>query len=293
MINTIVRLFDSAATAQTVVRQLGDKGLARDEIVLIEKDGKDGRDKTSDADDLIERLHGLGVPEDAARLYGDGVREGKTLVAARVSDIMIDPVMDIMNNSEAVNVQAVDVNEQTPPYRQRNSNQPARPSGRADTPDSERTAEFTPVRPDQNFDHHLGSQEVALPIVEERLEVGKRVVQRGGIRVNSRVIETPVEETVQLREEHINVERRTVDRPVSEADLAAFKESTIEFTETAEEVVITKHARVVEEVIVSKVVKEHAETVRDTVRRTDVEVEELGTESAKSDKAKSAGGSGS
>ncbi len=293
MINTIVRLFDSATTAQTVVRQLGDKGLARDEIVLIEKDGKDGRDITSDGDELIERLHGLGVPEDAARLYGDGVREGKTLVAARVSDSMIDPVMDIMNNSEAVDVQAVDVNEQTPPYQQHKSNQPARPGGRADTPDAERTAEFTPVRPEQNFDHHLGSQEVALPIVEERLEVGKRVVQRGGIRVNSRVIETPVEETVQLREEHFNVERRTVDRPVSEADLAAFKESTIEFTETAEEVVITKHARVVEEVIVSKVVKEHAETVRDTVRRTDVEVEELGTESAKSDKAKSAGGSGS
>jgi hypothetical protein len=75
------------------------------------------------------------------------------------------------------------------------------------------------------------------------------------------------------------VERRLVDRPATERDLAAFKEDTIEVTETHEEAVATKQARVVEEVVIDRDVQEHTETVRDTVRRTEVDVEPLGKES--------------
>jgi uncharacterized protein (TIGR02271 family) len=121
-----------------------------------------------------------------------------------------------------------------------------------------------------------GSQgEYTLPVIEEELSVGKRTVERGGVRVYSRVTETPVEETVQLREEHVTVERRPVNRAVTDADVSAFKEGTIEVTETAEEAVVAKQARVVEEVVVGKQVEERTETVRDTVRRTDVEVEQI------------------
>jgi hypothetical protein len=88
--------------------------------------------------------------------------------------------------------------------------------------------------------------------------------------------ETPVEETVNLREERINVERRPVDRPASEADFAAFQEGTIELTEISEEAVIQKQARVVEEVEVGKQVGQRDETIRDTVRKTDVDVEPMG-----------------
>src|SRR5437764_3366736 len=59
-----------------------------------------------------------------------------------------------------------------------------------------------------------GSQQrdsAAIPVVEEQLKVGKREVQRGGVRVFSRVVETPVNESVNLREEHVNVERRPVN----------------------------------------------------------------------------------
>ncbi len=78
-----------------------------------------------------------------------------------------------------------------------------------------------------------------------------------------------------MREEHVTVERRPVNRAVSDADVSAFKEGTIEVTETAEEAVVAKQARVVEEVVVGKQVEERTETVRDTVRRTDVEVEQI------------------
>ena len=124
----------------------------------------------------------------------------------------------------------------------------------------------------------LNENEVALPVIEEELQVGKREVQRGGVRVYSHVTETPVEETVQLHEEHVNVERRPVDRPLTAADSAAFKEENFELRETAEEAVISKQARVVEEVVVGKTATDRTETVRDTVRRTDVEVEQLDTQ---------------
>ncbi len=119
-------------------------------------------------------------------------------------------------------------------------------------------------------------------VVEEELSVGKRKVATGGVRVTSSVVETPVEETVTLREEEVSAERRRVDRKLSprEAD-AAFEEKTLEMTETAEEVEVSKEARVVGEVSIGKQVKEREQTVRDTVRRTDVEVEEIKTGSRK------------
>jgi len=105
-------------------------------------------------------------------------------------------------------------------------------------------------------------------------------VRRGGVRLYTRVIETPVEKEVQLREEHVHIERYPVERPATEADLAAITDRTIEVTATAEEPVVSRQARVVEEVVVSKDVEERTETVRDTVRRMDVAVEPVGAEAA-------------
>lgn len=121
--------------------------------------------------------------------------------------------------------------------------------------------------------------EVVLPVIEEQLRLGKRTVEKGAARVQTSVTEVPVEESVTLREEHVTVERRPVDRAVENAP-AAFREGTIEVTTQAEVPVVAKEAHVVEEVVIGKNVTEHQETVRDTVKRTDVEVDEVsGTES--------------
>jgi len=119
------------------------------------------------------------------------------------------------------------------------------------------------------------SGRTAIPVVEEQLKVGKRLVERGGVRVFSRLVETPVNESVSLREEHVSVERRPVDQPLSAADAAAFKEQTIELRETAEEAVVQKSARVVEEVVVGKEVTQRQQQINDTVRHTEVDVEQL------------------
>lgn len=121
--------------------------------------------------------------------------------------------------------------------------------------------------------HREGEQ--VLPVVEERLAVGKRAVERGGgVRVYTKVTERPVQEQVNLRQERVTVERRPADRPAGAGD-EAFREKTVEVTERREEPVVSKQARVIEEVVVGKHVENRTETVRDTVRRTDVEIEKL------------------
>ena len=119
-----------------------------------------------------------------------------------------------------------------------------------------------------------------LEVIEEDLKVGKRAVQRGVVRVHQRVTERPVQEQVTLNEERAVVERRPVDRPATAADLAAFKEGEMEIRETSEEPVVSKTARVVEEVSIGKQASQRTETVSDTVRRTDVDVERTGEQTS-------------
>ncbi|HSH81561.1 MAG TPA: DUF2382 domain-containing protein [Herpetosiphonaceae bacterium] len=119
------------------------------------------------------------------------------------------------------------------------------------------------------------SDQVAIPVVEENINVGTREVERGGVRVDTRVEETPVREQVNLRDEEVRVERRPVDQRVDAPTVTdAFREGTFEVRERDQQAVVQKEARVVEEVVVNKDVRERQETIEDTVRRTDVDVRE-------------------
>ena len=108
---------------------------------------------------------------------------------------------------------------------------------------------------------------------EEQLRVGKREVGGGRVRVRSYVTERPVEEQVELRQERCRLERRPVDREVAPGD-AAFQERTIEAVERGEEAVVSKTARVTEEIGLRKDVERETKTIRDTVRKQEVEVED-------------------
>jgi stress response protein YsnF len=122
----------------------------------------------------------------------------------------------------------------------------------------------------------------SVPIVEEELSVSKSKSANGGARVTSSVTETPVEETVTLKEETVKAKRKGADR-VLDADEAeaAFEEKTVEMMGTKEEAEVQKEARVVGAVELTKEAKERQKTVSDTVRKTDVEVEEVGASSKK------------
>jgi uncharacterized protein (TIGR02271 family) len=106
--------------------------------------------------------------------------------------------------------------------------------------------------------------------------VGKREVGHGRVRIQSRVVERPVQEQVTLREERVDVERRPVSGEYREGALSGdpFQERTIEVEERGEEAVVSKEARVVEEVVVRKEADQRTETISDTVRKTEVDVED-------------------
>jgi uncharacterized protein (TIGR02271 family) len=125
----------------------------------------------------------------------------------------------------------------------------------------------------QTTSARTAGREEVIPVAEEQVRIGKRDVSHGRVRVRSYVVETPVQEQVALREENVRVERRPVDRP-STGNEGLFKERVIEAEERAQEAVVSKDARVKEEIAVKKDATSRTETVSDKVRRTEVEVED-------------------
>ena len=140
------------------------------------------------------------------------------------------------------------------------------------------TAGAMPVRPvtaQATMAAGTSADQDTIKVMEERLRVGKREVAAGAVRVRSYVVERPVEEQVRLHEERVSIERHPVDRAVTAADAAgAFQDRTIEARATSEEAVVAKDVRVVEEIGLKKEASDRTETVRDTVRKTEVEVED-------------------
>jgi uncharacterized protein (TIGR02271 family) len=125
-----------------------------------------------------------------------------------------------------------------------------------------------------NSETAAGKEEEVIPLAEEELQVGKRTVDRGTTTIRRYVVHRPVEEQVTLRDETVSVERR---RPVTPGEAGvpagAFEERTVEVHQTAEEPVVSKTAHVAEEVVVHKESTERTETVRDDVRREEVEIQ--------------------
>ncbi|MGE5478771.1 MAG: YsnF/AvaK domain-containing protein [Bacteroidales bacterium] len=187
---------------------------------------------------LVGGLIGLGIPEEEAHAYAEGVRRGNTLVLAKTDDAEAEQVRAIMNRYNPI-----DIHSESDKWRAEGW------SGRNEA-----------------------SSETVIPVSQEELAIGKREVDTGGVRVHSHVVEQPAVADVHLHQERVQVERMPVDRPLSDAD-RAFQERTIEARETAEEAVVGKRARVVEEVRVKKEGEERTEHVEDTVRRTDVQVD--------------------
>jgi stress response protein YsnF len=127
---------------------------------------------------------------------------------------------------------------------------------------------------ENNINRNTGDN-TSIPVIEEELNVGKKEVERGGIHITSRVVENPVEKNINLREEHVSVERKPVNRRATESDFDHAHDQDIEIHEHKEVPVVNKEARVVEEVRLKKEVTEHEEKIKENVRKTEVKVDEL------------------
>lgn len=255
-LTTYIALFHHRDNAASAIRDLEAAGFTRGALTVI--GGGNGTSYSESTGTFGEgygyghqsALAEIGVPEDDLEHLQDGLAHGGTVVSLEGSGDRADEIEKIFSKHSARKIDETDVDRT--PY--------AAPLAAA-------------ALPAANVDSTV------IPVTQEELLVGKREVDRGGVRVYKRIVEEPVSESINLREEHVVVDRRPVDRAVTDADLRG-GDRVIELTETAEEAVVGKTARVVEEVRVGKEAMEHTETVHDTVRHTEVEVEQLGSADA-------------
>ena len=82
------------------------------------------------------------------------------------------------------------------------------------------------------------------------------------------------------------MERHAVNRPISEADVDRLQNQSIEVREMEEEAVVAKTARVVEEVHVDKETTQRTQQITDKLRNTQVEVEEVVSDTDKAGQIK-------
>jgi uncharacterized protein (TIGR02271 family) len=245
----IVAVYDKAGKAKEAVRALESSGFPSGDISLL------NRDSLTDAEvheaGLWRRLFGRNVGDHESAVYGRTIEAGGAVLTLRLPETDVSRAMKILDvhNPVDVNERAASLGVATPPVTRAS------------------------VTPPPLATKSVAKEEV-LRLAEEQLDVGKRQVETGRARIRRFVIEKPVESQVTLHEEHAEMVRRAVSDPslIRDVDWA---DKTIEITETAEQAVVTKTARVAEEVVIRREGSDHVETVRDKVRRQQVELERL------------------
>jgi stress response protein YsnF len=113
--------------------------------------------------------------------------------------------------------------------------------------------------------------EEVVAIGEEVLNVGTRTVPGKTTRIRRVVVEAPVEREVTLHTETVVVERR---QPKASIGQDVLTEVTVEMSDSNEVPVVSKSVHLVEEVLLRKEVTARTETIRDTVKRDKLEIEE-------------------
>ena len=266
MSKTVTCLYQDQQKASEIISRLEQAGISRGDISFY----------STASDNLIDDLENDGVPRTDAHAYAEGVRRGGSLVAVECDEDEVDRVVGILDGEGILDLdeqQTAWRSEGWPGYDVLGLGQHGRPRQCDGSGGQRPRGNVGDIPRQERQDPDVTGRDEVIPIAEEELHVGKREVGHGRVRIQSRVVERPVQEQVNLREERVHVERRPVDRPLSEGD-AAFRERTIEAEERREEAVVSKEARVTEEVVVRKDVKERTETVSDTVRKTEVDVDD-------------------
>lgn len=247
---TIVAVFDTTAHAQAAVASLKSAGVPA-ESINVHNDATRAATGATTAAPVREQgfwssLFG-GEPDHDTAVYDRSMAGGSTVVSVDAPEAHVSKVLDILESHDPI-----DIDDRAASY------------GLTQAATSQAGAPVSATAPGRTDNAD------ALQLSEETLAVGKRVVNRGGTRIRRFVVETPVEENVALHSEKVVLDRHPVTDGRAPSD--SFTDKTIEMTEMAEEAVVSKNARVYEEVGLRKEVSDRVETVRDTVRKEDVEV---------------------
>jgi stress response protein YsnF len=260
----IVTLYDTAEHAEAAKRSLESAGFSPSEISMINsKTLSMAGDKLREPG-LWHRLFGRDIQQYEATVYGRSVEAGGVVLTVRVPENEVARATSILNSHRAIDL--------TKRAEQEGLLTAATPVASKPAP-AVRPAPATVATAGAVSGALSGGEEV-LALAEEQINVGKRLVQEGTTRIRRFITETPVETQVTLHEEHARVIRRAISDPNYVRNLD-WTDKTIEITETVEEAVVTKSVHVAEEVVIQREGSDHVKTVKDKVRRQQVEVERL------------------
>lgn len=255
---TIVAVYDTAAHAQAAVSDLRAANVP-ESAISVQAGGATSSTATTlsapQEQGFWSSLFG-GEPDHDTAVYDRSVQGGSSVVTVRVPDQHVDRVTHILETHNPI-----DIDERASSYGLTQMTTTTRQPIAAAAPVMNATARTE------------ATNDGTLQLSEEQLAVGKRLVNRGGTRIRRFVVETPIEEQVTLRDEKVTLERHAVTEARPAAD--SFTEKTIETTASAEEAVVSKTAHVYEEVGLRKEATDRVETVRDTVRKEEVEIEQI------------------
>lgn len=268
----LAALYDDIDAAERARSALLGLGIPASDIRLLEGETQGSPvEERRESTGFFDMLANLFMPDDDRTTYAEGLTRGGHLLTVRVPDRLTNGALDVLDDEGAV-----DMEDRIQQWQGEGWTPPGSGSFEATRMGVGTAATMGDAAADVTGETGVAggaADHETINRVEERLAVGKRDVSLGRVRVRSYVIEEPVSADVSLRSERVQIDRRAVDRPVSDAD-AVFRDRTIEVEETEEEPVVAKTARVIEEIDVSKAVDEHQETVIDTVRRTEVDIED-------------------
>lgn len=266
----VVAVFDTSEHAQTAVNALKAAGFSADDISVMSNDTLDDQGaKIATATGFWHRLFGGDVDLHEAKVYGNTVGKGGSVVSLRAPETMVKKAVDILHTHSPV-----DVNQRAAslgiiaaaaaPAAGAVSQGIAKTAATATAATQAASKAAAPAA--RTKDNEV------ISLAEEALEVGKRQLETGMTRVRRFVIEKAVEANVTLHEEHASIARRAITDKnyIQNVD---WSERTVEVRETAEAPVVSKTSRIVEEVVVGKEGSDRVETVKDKVRRQQVEVE--------------------
>ena len=253
----IVTLFDTAQHAEAAKSNLAKAGFLTDDMSIVSGAELPTSGNALREPGLWHRLFGGDIEQHEAEVYGKAVETGGVVLTVRAADEDVPKAMGILNQHTLVDVQERAVAHGLLSKDEVVAAAPA-------------VAAAMPVKPLTTD----VSKEQVLRLAEEQLEVGKKLVEQGTTRIRRFVTEKPVEASVTLHEEHAEVVRRAVTDPSYIQDID-WSDTTVEVLETAEQAVVSKSSHIAEEVVVGKTGSDHVETVHDTVRRQQVEVERV------------------
>lgn len=254
----IVAVYDRSSKAKDAMRALEGAGFAGRDISLLNRDAL----TSSDINDtgLWRRLFGREITDNQSSIYNRAIDSGGAVLSLRVPDTEVPRAMKILDVHRPQNLHGN--------------------AASWDTTESVASKTAAPPLAPRTATNVATGKEEVWRLAEEHLDVAKRQVETGKARIHRFVVEEPVESQVTLHEEHATLLRRPVSdgRAIKDVDWA---DKVIEITETAEQAVINKTAHVAEEVVVRREGSDHIETVRDKIRRQQVEIERPSSDTRK------------